>query len=54
MYMYVFVYCAVCNCEYLLQDLLDPTKRDEIAAARATLKKNNMMLLTTSKVRALH
>jgi len=35
-------------------DLLDPTRRDEIAAARATLKKNNMMLLTTSKAYVRH
>ena len=32
------------------QDLKDPRQRDDIAAARATLKKNSMMLLTTSKV----
>ena len=32
------------------QDLKDPRRRDDLAAARATLKKNSMMLLTTSKV----
>ena len=41
--MYYMVLCS-------FQDLLDPNRRDEIAAARATLKKNSMMLLTTSKV----
>jgi hypothetical protein len=35
---------------YLSQDLKDPRHRDDLAAARATLKKNSMMLLTTSKV----
>ncbi|XP_076461006.1 LOW QUALITY PROTEIN: catenin alpha-2-like [Babylonia areolata] len=34
-------------------DLKDPRRRDELAAARAMLKKNTMMLLTTSKVRGL-
>lgn len=34
-----------------VQDLKDPRRRDELAAARAMLKKNTMMLLTTSKVR---
>ena len=34
-----------------LQDLKDPRKKDEMAAARATLKKSSRMLLTTSKVR---
>ena len=38
-------------CDY--QDLKDPRRRDELAAARAMLKKNTMMLLTTSKVRCL-
>ena len=38
--------------EYLLlqQDLKDPRKQEELAAARAVLKKNSMMLLTASKV----
>ena len=35
-------------------DLIDPRRRDEIAAARATLKKNNMMLLTSSKAYVRH
>jgi len=35
-------------------DLKDPRRRDEMAAARATLKKNSMMLLTTSKAYVRH
>ena len=35
---------------FFLQDLKDPRRRDDLAAARAVLKKNSMMLLTTSKV----
>lgn len=31
-------------------DLKDLRHRDDLASARATLKKNSMMLLTTSKV----
>jgi hypothetical protein len=31
-------------------DLKDPRRRDDLASARATLKKNSMLLLTTSKV----
>ena len=40
------------NCLELcvIQDLKDDRRRDDIAAARATLKKNSVMLLTTSKV----
>jgi len=40
--------CAVHYCYD--QDLKDERRRDDIAAARATLKKNSIMLLTTSKV----
>lgn len=36
------------------QDLKDPRHRDDLAAARATLKKNSMMLLTTSKTYVRH
>lgn len=32
-------------------ELKDPQMRDNLAAARAVLKKNSMMLLTASKVR---
>ncbi|XP_013405993.1 catenin alpha-2 isoform X2 [Lingula anatina] len=35
-------------------DLKDPRLRDDLAAARATLKKNSMMLLTTSKAYVRH
>lgn len=35
-------------------DLKDPRRRDELAAARAMLKKNTMMLLTTSKAYVRH
>ncbi|XP_074643646.1 catenin alpha-2-like [Tubulanus polymorphus] len=35
-------------------DLKDPRRRDDLAAARATLKKNSMMLLTTSKAYIRH
>ncbi|XP_025093208.1 catenin alpha-2-like isoform X2 [Pomacea canaliculata] len=35
-------------------DLKDPRRRDELAAARAMLKKNSMMLLTTSKAYVRH
>lgn len=35
-------------------DLKDPRRRDEIAAARAVLKKNSMMLLTASKAYIRH
>ena len=35
---------------FLLQDLKDPRRTDEMAAARATLKKSTRMLLTSSKV----
>lgn len=35
-------------------DLIDPRLRDEIAAARAMLKKNNTMLLTASKAYVRH
>jgi len=35
-------------------DLKDPRRREELAAARATLKKNSMMLLTTSKAYVRH
>ena len=31
-------------------DLKDPRRRDDLASARAVLKKNSLMLLTTSKV----
>ena len=34
-------------------ELKDPRLRDNLAAARAVLKKNSMMLLTASKVRGL-
>lgn len=34
-------------------DLKDLRHRDELASARATLKKNSVMLLTTSKVTSL-
>ena len=34
-------------------ELKDPRLRDNLAAARAVLKKNSMMLLTASKVRTL-
>ncbi|KAI0228235.1 Catenin alpha-2 [Lamellibrachia satsuma] len=36
------------------QDLKDIRRRDDLAAARATLKKNSMMLLTTSKAYVRH
>ena len=43
--------CILQNIWYLPeQDLKDERRRDDIAAARATLKKNSIMLLTTSKV----
>jgi len=35
-------------------DLKDPRRRDDLASARATLKKNSMMLLTTSKTYVRH
>ena len=35
---------------FVAKDLKDPRKKDEMAAARATLKKSSRMLLTTSKV----
>lgn len=35
-------------------DLKDPRRRDDLAAARAVLKKNSMMLLTTSKAYVRH
>ncbi|KAK3609215.1 hypothetical protein CHS0354_035155 [Potamilus streckersoni] len=35
-------------------DLKDPRRRDDLAAARAMLKKNSMMLLTTSKAYVRH
>jgi len=35
------------------QELKDPQLRDDLAAARAVLKKNSTMLLTASKVRFL-
>lgn len=34
-------------------ELKDPRLRDDLAAARAVLKKHSMMLLTASKVRLL-
>ena len=37
-----------------MQDLKDPRRRDEIAAARAILKKNSMLLLATSKAYVRH
>merc|ERR1711974_424766 len=37
-----------------LKDLKDPRRRDDLAAARAVLKKNSMMLLTTSKAYVRH
>lgn len=35
-------------------DLIDERRRDDLAAARATLKKNSVMLLTTSKIFVRH
>uniref|UniRef100_A0A0B7AJ53 Catenin alpha n=1 Tax=Arion vulgaris TaxID=1028688 RepID=A0A0B7AJ53_9EUPU len=35
-------------------DLKDPNRKEELASARATLKKNSMMLLTASKVYVRH
>ncbi|CAG5128050.1 unnamed protein product [Candidula unifasciata] len=35
-------------------DLKDPRRKEELAAARATLKRNSMMLLTTSKAYMRH
>ena len=35
---------------YIIQDLKDPRRRDDLAASRAVLKKSSMMLLTASKV----
>ncbi|XP_064630092.1 catenin alpha-2-like isoform X2 [Lineus longissimus] len=35
-------------------DLKDPRRRDDLASARATLKKNSMLLLTTSKAYVRH
>jgi hypothetical protein len=49
------LHCNVCLCliGYIFgQDLKDPRRRDDLAAARAVLKKNSMMLMTTSKVTA--
>ena len=51
--MYVFESFTMFACFVCLQDLKDPRRRDDLAAARATLKKNSMMLLTTSKVALL-
>lgn len=38
----------------LFKDLKDPLLRDELASARATLKKNNLMLFTASKTLIRH
>jgi hypothetical protein len=46
----VFHNCLTAIC---FKDLKDFRYRDDLAAARATLKKNSMMLLTTSKVMLL-
>ena len=48
MYNQILLLYSICVC--LHQDLKDARRRDDLAAARATLKKNSMMLLTTSKV----
>ena len=39
---------------FFQNDLKDPRRRDDLASARATLKKNSMMLLTTSKTYVRH